>query len=157
MKTALVERTVDLSTGEVVSETATSTITEADDEPDYVKLYVSAWVAFKNVKGVNTSLVVQLLPFMAYADKRQVLFLNSAVKRMIARRLGWSEPTALKRFAAELRKLENAKILIHADRDMWVVNPELVGRGSWRDIRQLRATFNVIGPGAGGVDVETGM
>lgn len=153
MTTATVERTVDSFSGEVLSQTVTTR--EKSDEPDYVKLYIAAWASFKDLKGVNSAFVAKLLPFMAYANQKQVLALNSAIKRMIAADLGWSEKTALKRFSTELKLLEKAGVLVHVGRDMWCVNPELVGKGSWHDIKALRATFEVIGPKAGTVTVET--
>lgn len=150
---AAIERTVDSDTGEVVSQAVTTIDREA--EPDYVKLYVRAWCEFKEIKGVNTTFLAHLLPYMTYASRGQRIYLAPLMKREIASELGWAEKTALNRFNQELRKLVKQGVLKHDGTDAYTVNPELVGKGSWRDIKALRATFEVIGPNAGKVTVET--
>lgn len=150
---ATVERTVDSATGEVVSQAVTTVDREA--EPDYVKLYVRAWIEFKEIKGINSSLLAHLLPYVTYARQGQRIILSPILKREIAHELGWAEKTALQRFNNELRKLCAQGVLRNVGENTYAVNPELVGKGSWADIKLLRATFNVIGPKAGKVTVET--
>lgn len=152
-KVAVVDRVVDNETGEIVDEKTTLRVTE--QEPDYVKLYVRAWCDFKNIKGINSAFLVHLLPYMTYAEQKQTLYLAPPLKRAIAQRLGWSEKTALNRFNQELRKLVRKGVLTHVGESSYQVNPELVGKGNWADIKKLRATFHVIGPDAGNVEVES--
>lgn len=113
------------------------------EEPDYVKLYLNAWCVFKEVKGVNIKLLYQILPFMTYSEDQQLICFTTYLKKEIARKLEWSEKSALNRFNQELRKMCSTKVLKKIDRDTYQVNPELIGRGSWKDILKLRATFNL--------------
>lgn len=150
---AVIDRTVDADTGELLDER--TTLRKTESEPDYVKLYVRAWCDFKDIKGVNTSFLAHLLPYMTYAAKGQRIYLAPPLKREIASELGWSDKTALNRFNQELRKLVKCGVLTHIGESSYAVNPELVGKGSWADVKRLRATFEVIGPDAGKVEVET--
>lgn len=152
-KVAAIERTVDSDSGELLDEKVR--IREAEAEPDYVKLYIRAWLDFKEIKSVNTVFLAHLLPYMTYANKKQRIYLAPPLKREIAEELGWSPKTALNRFNQELRKLVRKGVLSHVGESAYQVNPELVGKGSWADIKELRATFHVIGEDAGKVDVET--
>ena len=129
-------------TGEV---TAESTVIKRirNDEPDFVKLYINAWCEFKQVKGINTAFLLHLLPSMTYANNGQFIFTNAALKRQIAEELNWSIKTACNRGATELKKLCNAGILKKIENGKYQVNPELIGKGEWKDIRKLRATFNL--------------
>lgn len=153
---ATLERVVDADSGEVIREVSRTTeVIPSSSEPDYVKLYVKAWCEFKDIKGINSAFLVQLLPYMTYARQGQVIFLAPLLKREIAEQLGWAESDALNRCNKELKKLVKCGILSHVGTNAYAVNPELVGKGNWADIKTLRATFSVMGPDAGTVQVVT--
>ena len=133
--------TVDLKTGEVLEESVQRII--HSDEPDWVKLYVKAWCDFKNVKGINSQFLYNLLPYMSYADEGQYIFITPFLKRQIAKKLKWKSHSALQVFNNNLRKLVQQNVLKHLDTNTYQVNPELIGKGEWKDIRRLRATFNL--------------
>lgn len=125
-------------------------------EPDFIKLYIEAWTQFKGIKGVSTKVFVALLPYMTYADVSgegggQLIVLNAHIKRQICAELGYS---SLKALDNELSKLTKEQVITRVGTGTYQVNPELVGRGNWHDIKALRATFHVIGPDAGKVTVE---
>ena len=112
-------------------------------EPDHVKLYVSAWCAFKNINNVSTKLLVNLLPYMKYADEGQKIYLNAELKRDISKKIGWKEKSALTRFSSEISKLVKAGVLFRHGASTFVVNPQLVGKGSWKSIQELIAEFHL--------------
>lgn len=121
-----------------------TTIRYKTTEPDYVKLYIEAWCAFKGAgKNVNTNFLYHLLPYMTYAQEKQLIFLNAYIKQIIAEQLNWSEATLQNRFNVELNKLIRKKILKRVATSTYMVNPELIGRGEWKDIKNLQATFNL--------------
>ena len=132
---------INQETGQIIEEEKEVSI--KSDEPDYVKLYLNAWCVFKDVKGVNLKLLYKILPYMTYAENEQLICFTSYLKKEIAKNLDWSEKSSLNRFNQELKKMCNAGVLKKIDRDTYQVNPELVGRGSWKDILKLRATFNL--------------
>lgn len=141
-KKVIENRTVlNQETGVVIEEEREITI--KTDEPDYVKLYLNAWCIFKDIKGVNLKVLYKILPFMTYAENEQLICFTSYLKKEIAKSLEWAEKSALNRFNQELKKMCDAGVLKKIDRDTYQVNPELIGRGAWKDINKLRATFNL--------------
>lgn len=142
-KKTLIKEIINAESGELLNTEATQINTRIDDEPDYVKFYIRAWCDFKNIKGINTNFLYQLLPFMTFAEKRQIISVGPFLKKEIAAELGWSEKTSLNRVAKEFKKLCNAGVLKQLDTCSFQVNPELIGRGSWKDIKRLRATFDL--------------
>lgn len=159
-----IEKTRDVrdETGEIIAETTSISTSRSypSDEPEFVKLYVKAWCAFKDVKSVNTAFLYELLPFMTFAndEQAQVIGLTPYYREKIGIKLGWSAGkdgrSLTKRFSNELNKLCKSGILAKLATNTYQVNPELVGKGYWSDIKALRATFNVIGERAGTVDVS---
>ena len=113
------------------------------EEPNYVKFYIDAWCAFKDIKGVNTRFLYQLLPFMSYAADQQLICITAYIKRQISHILGWSEKSALNRFSQEIARLCQKKVLRRIDTNTYQVNPELIGKGPWKDIQRLRPMFNL--------------
>lgn len=140
----LIEETekVDLTTGKITTEQTIIKRVRAD-EPKYIKLYLNAWCDFKEIKGINIAFLYYLLPAMTYASEHQTIYTNSAMKKNIAKNLGWSEKTATQRASLEIRKLCKAGVLKKIQNGEYQVNPELIGKGDWKDIRKLRATFNL--------------
>lgn len=130
---------VDGESGEVVQQE--TQVTFRTTEPDYVKLYIDAWCAFRDIKKVNSTFLYCILPYMTYAEEGQIIGLTSLAKRRIARKLEWKEQYALQNCAKELRKLCVAGILKKIDASNFIVNPDLIGKGEWKDIKNLRATF----------------
>ena len=137
------ERTIDSSTGEIIEEW--SQARWKNEEPPYVKLYIEAWCVFKNMKGVNASLLYLLLPHMQYAagEDGQTLTLAAAQKKRIAEKLGWGMGSYIQRFSKEMKKLCDAGALVKLGQNYYRVNPELIGRGEWKDIRRLKPQFDL--------------
>ena len=158
MPTAIMEKqeTKDLMTGEITESTErVYSTTRLPEEPKFIKLYLNAWCAFKDIKGVNNSFLFQCLQYMTYAAEQQVISFSPFIKKQIARNLNWSEKTALNRCNLEIRKLTKANIFKSLGDGAYQVNPQLVGKGYWKDIYKLQATFNVLGEKQGTVDVKT--
>ncbi len=115
------------------------------DEPDYVKFYIRAWCDFKAIKGINTNFLYSILPYMSYANEElgQIISLSTFIKEQIAQKLGWKATTVRNRFADEFAKLCKQNVLKRVGKNAYQVNPELIGKGQWKDIRKLKATFNL--------------
>lgn len=159
MPASTIERTHTVVTdvdGTVLSEredTTTYNVIPASTEPDYVKLYIGAWCEFKGVSGLRPTdkdVLVRLMRVMSYARDGQIIYVNASLKRDIAADLDVS----LSAINMAITRLTKTVVLKRIDTAKYQVNPELVGRGNWADIRRLRATFDVIGPDAGRVTVE---
>lgn len=138
-----IDRTLDYETGEILEIQGQTWVSDYPSEPDFVKLYIKAWCAFKNVKDVNTSFLYALLPYMTYAKNEQLITLSSTIKKRIADELHWSQKHLQQRFNTELEKLIKYGIIKRLGRGTYQVNPELIGKGEWKDIAKLRATFHL--------------
>lgn len=147
-------REVSEETGDIRREVQhTTEVIPASDEPDYVKLYIRAWCDFKGLDGLRPSdrdVLRYLLPYMGFANDGQLIFVNASMKRLIAERTGLNTRSV----SNSLYRLAGCGVLRHVSTGAFAVNPELIGKGSWRDIKQLKATFYVTGPKAGTVEPE---
>lgn len=117
------------------------------NEPRHVKLYLDAVCVLKELTGVNTKFLCELLPYMKYSNDdtncEQLIVLNSYVRKNIAEKLNWKRDTATKRVSKELNSLCKKNLLHKLANNTYMVNPNIFGRGSWKDIRCLReATFD---------------
>ena len=112
------------------------------EEPDYIKLYVSAALEFNNVSCSNAPLMAELLKYVTYADDNeyggQMIFLNYSLKKKICEKLKYAEVT----FRKNLQKLCDGKMIRKVDRDTYQLNPYIFGKGDWNSIKNLRASFD---------------
>jgi hypothetical protein len=136
------DRVVDGVTGEVLKDEQvvheTQVTYERNPEPDFVKVYLDHIAEF--VKAPKSSMRVfwLLTQYMSYAQDKQRIYLNSAMKRDIANQLNVTVDYVTKSITA----LVKHEILKRVDRGTYAVNPKYVGRGKWTDIKQLRAEFD---------------
>lgn len=110
-------------------------------EPAFIKLYLDCLGIFTSNAGLDKSLndmLLETLKYMSYADNEQVIFLNSAVKARICKATGKS----MARFNQTLTIWVKEKVLKRVDRGAYQVNPWIFGKGDWRDIEHMRATFS---------------
>ncbi len=126
--------------GEVIQ---SKTIYKGQTEPSYVKLYLDCLLTFKGLaKGLNP-ILLELLRYMSYADVDgehggQIIYTNRAMKKRIADNLGVS----VKRIEQVLTQLIRANIFSRIDVGTYQVNPSIFGKGEWKDIKNIRATFD---------------
>jgi len=134
--------TIDHETGEVLKE-ETATHIRISSEPNYIKLYINTLLAFKDLPKTLNPILLEFLTYMTYADigsKRggQIIMTNSYMKKNIAENLNLTLDSINK----GLFKLEKAKIFKRIDLGTYQVNPHLFGKGEWKDIKAIRATFD---------------
>lgn len=134
------ERTVSEETGEVLQ---LKTVYKTQTEPEYVKLYIDCMLTVKGLrKGLNP-IFLAFLPYMSYADINgqgggQVIFVNKAMKEIIAKQLKLGIDSINK----ALSEFTKAGIFKRLTVGTYQVNPNIVGRGDWSDIKNIRATFD---------------
>jgi predicted transcriptional regulator len=134
------EHIVSQETGEVIT---SKTVYKTQTEPEYIKLYIDCLFTVKGVrKGLNP-IFLAFLPYMSYADINgqgggQVIFINKAMKDIIAKKLGLGIDSINK----ALSELTKAGIFKRLTVGTYQVNPNIVGKGEWKDIKNIRATFD---------------
>jgi len=134
--------TVDLSSGEVIKTYTESVIGK---EPDFIKLYLDDIAMLNNVPKRANGVLYELLAMMDYKNR---IVLNSAIKQEIAEDL----KIAVKTIDNTLNLLLKEGILIRRGTGLFIGNPNLFGKGEWKDIRSLRMSITY---GKGGRVIET--
>lgn len=134
--------TVNHDTGEVTREEETTHL-KISNEPNYIKLYINTLLAFKELPKTLNPLLLELLSCMGYADPSlknggQLIVLNSYVKKQMAEKLN----TKINTIEKSITSLTKAKLLRRIGTGTYQVNPNLFGKGEWKDIKAIRATFD---------------
>lgn len=135
-------RIIDDATGEVLDETTQVTTRELrfEQEPDYVKLYIETLSVFRDMKQTSGKVFYELVKLMSYAEYEQLVYLNPTLRKNIQKNLGIKQSM----FDKSLKELRDKGLIKKVANNTFSVNPCYVGRGKWKDIRRLRATFDFI-------------
>lgn len=134
------EHIISQETGEIMQ---AKTVYKAQTEPEYVKLYIDCILTVKGLrKGLNP-IFVAFLKYMSYADVGeesggQIIFVNKTMKELIAKQL----EIGLYSVDKALGELTKAGIFKRIATGTYQVNPNIVGKGEWKDIKNIRATFD---------------
>ena len=126
-----VEKTVDLTTGEIVTE---KFIQEgwSDKEPNYVKLYIDNLILLNGLPKGTSDTIFELLKYMSYEN---TIILNSFIKKEIANSLGFKTIQSLDN---NINKLVKKGIIERIGRGTYRANAFIFGKGDWNDIKQIR-------------------
>lgn len=134
------EEHVVTDTGKIVS---AKTVYNIKTEPEYVKLYINCVLTLNGLRKGLSNIFLAFLPYMSYADVNsidggQVIFINKAMKNIIAKKLNIGIES-INKAISEFTKVGLFKRLSVG---MYQINPNIVGRGEWKDIKNIRATFD---------------
>ena len=138
------ETVVDYTTGEIVSESRTETYTKkVGKEPPYVKLYLDHLSRFKGLQLSLNPILAQLLQKTSYADENDpeggmILYLNKPLKSDIAKKCGLS----LTRVDHAVTQFVKKGYMRRLDLGKYQFNAHFFGKGEWKDIENIRATFD---------------
>ncbi|MDY4500867.1 replication/maintenance protein RepL [Fusobacterium gastrosuis] len=133
---------VDHQTGEV-----TQSIKETEfinsKEPNYIKLYVDTLLTFKNLSKSLNPILLEFLKYMSYASIAdgtggQIIYVNAHMKKLIANATGLK----IDRINKALTEFVKANVFKRIATGTYQVNPYLFGKGEWKDIKSIRATFD---------------
>jgi len=126
----------DKETGEITSHTK-SEVTAYESEPPYIKMYIKDVVRLKDLPAGSSKVLFQLLSRMGYNN---TIATYKPFKKLIASDLGLS----LSYIEDCISMFIKAGLLIRVDRGMYMADPDLFARGSWKDIKELRLaiTYN---------------
>ena len=139
MKRVLRENTtVDTQTGEVLKR---ETTVQFSKEPGFVKLYFDCLGVYIKNDGLSASLndmLLEVLHRASYAQDGQIVHLGAYDKEQIYK----ATHKSMRRLEQAITTWVKNRVLIRVARGIYQVNPFIFGRGDWRDIANLRATFN---------------
>ena len=121
-------------TGEISMSEITNTFV-VDKEPDFIKLYISDISRLNDLPKGMDPILLELIKGLGYNN---VIAAYKPIKLMICKQLGIS--------MSYLNKAINTfyvkGIFIRLARGIYIADPELFGRGSWKDIKQLRLVID---------------
>lgn len=116
---------------------------KTQSEPDFIKLYIDCVFTVKGIrKGINP-IFLAFLEHMSYVSTDdefggQLIYVNKMMKEQIAKKLGLGIDSINK----SLSELTKHGIFKRVGVGTYQVNPNIVGRGEWKDIKNIRATFD---------------
>ena len=119
--------------GEVIRESKLE-VAQFESEPPYVKLYLQDIGRLNGLTSTEQRLVYVLVHNMGWNN---VVPAYKPIKEEIAKSLGVSYNT----IEAAIKGLTRKGILIRRERGFYYMNPYLFGRGSWKDIKEIRLTI----------------
>ncbi len=122
--------TIDGATGEVTEIQKVQSYS-IEQEPPFVKLYLSDIVRLKELPPATSTVLHAILQVMNYQSK---VMLMGFIKKEMCENLGMSMNTLNK----AIDNLHKSGILIRIATGYYVVDPELFGKGSWKDIKNIR-------------------
>lgn len=144
-------RIVDRQTGEITAEhTETIQVGYVDAEPQYIKVYLDCLLKFKGLGSSLNPILLALCRHMNFADKDQIVFVNKYVKELICEECG----VKIKRVEQAIKQFTETGLLKRKARGVYLVNPYIISRGKWEDVKKLRATFDFI---TGEFEVESNV
>lgn len=135
------ERTlINNETGEIIKQEFTH---KKGTEPTFIKLYIDCLCDFKGLSKSLNPILLELLKYMTYASTLdpsggQIIYLNAALKQNIAKSTGKS----VKRIEQAITNFVKSGIFKRIATATYQVNAKLFGRGDWKDIKNIRATFD---------------
>lgn len=137
-----INQVTDMTTGEVVREES-EVMLPKESEPEYIKLYLDCVCTFKGLNKALSPILIAFCSYMTWADskhEKQVIFMNSYTKEQVGNDVG----VTVDRVNQALRDITKADIFrkIQGKRGVYEVNPYIIARGKWSDIKNLRANFD---------------
>lgn len=141
-------QTISTETGEIF-EDDTEKQTKIGKEPPFIKVYTDCMLVLNNI---DTALSAPLIAFgnhMTFANDKSLAFrhvvrTDSLVRADVANRCGVSDVMVKK----WIKKFVEAEIFIpivdnqgKRKRGVYYVNPWVIGKGEWKDIKKLRGEF----------------
>lgn len=141
-------QTISTETGEILEDDLEKQ-TKIGKEPPFIKVYTDCMLVLNNI---DTALSAPLIAFgnhMTFANDKSLAFrhvvrTDSLVRADVANRCGVSDIMVKK----WIKKFVEAEIFIpivddhgKRKRGVYYVNPWVIGKGEWKDIKKLRGEF----------------
>lgn len=139
-KVTKVENTTIIDENGVIKSHETSQTYLAESEPYYVKLYLNDIVRIHGLPPSSNKVLLALIASMGYNN---MVVLISTNKRIMCERLGIKMNT----FNKCLVELKKEGLIQSIDRSCYFIDPNIVGRGKWEDIKSLRTVITYTSEG----------
>jgi hypothetical protein len=132
-----------VSEGGVVKSHTRKTVIQFPKEPPFIKLYLDDVNRLYELPNNSTALLYELIKRLDYDG---FITLNSTTKKMIGQRAGVSTG----HIDNYLSKLVKKDIFRREGRGTYAPNPDIFGRGDWREIYKKRSAWLKVSYGENG-------
>lgn len=105
-----------------------------ESEPPYVKLYISDIVKLSGLPVYVNDVLLHLVKNMGYNN---IVPMYKPIKELISNELGIKLNTINK----AIQELNDKGILVRMHRGLYMLDPMIFGRGSWKDVKKIRMTI----------------
>ncbi len=108
-------------------------------EPEYVKLYFSDIASLMHLTAPATKVLLALIKHLKYNN---MAILSASVRDEMTKDMGYKKgSTSLKN---SLSALVRSGIALNPNRNEYILDPRLFGRGKWNDIIANRKKFEMV-------------
>jgi hypothetical protein len=138
---------IDAATGAILS-TRTQQKVKSTTEPDFIKIYYKSMLAVQGVEEVPLEFVLALSSVITYSNnpKSPVYFYNNAANRKIISECCMNKkgmPISDNMVARHINSAVKMGLLFKTqNRGIYEVNPCMIARGRWENIKGLQAKFD---------------
>lgn len=128
-----------------------------DSEPDYIKIYVGTQLCLNSLDPNLAPIIIAFSPFMSYANDSQythMIMLSETVFEYVADylKISYGRAKQMPRklvdagiFIPIMKRVEKDGIITQKKkRGQYFVNPWVVAKGSWKDIKKLRQEIDFV-------------
>lgn len=123
----------DYTTGEVKEHKKSHTVA-IEQEPAFIKLYLADICKLEGIKAKGNEILLKLLEHTNYNNE---ILLPKAIRERIENQLNLPKNVLNNHLSALCKK----EILMRLGTGLYLLNPELFGRGSWKDIKEIRVQW----------------
>ena len=148
---------IDLDTGEMNRIVEDEFKGYIDQEPDYIKIYVGTQLCLQKLDPNLAPYIIAFGPYMTYANDSQythMVHTDVTVRRGVARYLGVTDDRVKQIIKLLItngifipiidRVEQNGVITNKQRRGIYFVNPWVVAKGSWKDLKKLRQEIDFV-------------
>ncbi len=136
----------DDGTGEII-ESKRQEISQFEKEPPYVKIYLEDIGKLNGLNNSEQKILNELVHNMGYGN---IIPSYKPVKEMMAKKINMPYNTLDK----GIKELNKKGILIRKARGLYVMDPNIFGRGTWSDIKKIRMVIDYNEDGSKSINTD---
>lgn len=130
---------INIQTGEIVT-LAKQTVKITSLEPEYIKLYYQAMMAVANISEIPLNFLLALSSQISFTnDKKPMYFYSNSVTQQKISQYCNIKKTMTNEYLK--RCVEKGVLFKTEKRGIYEVNPWLIAKGKWENIKELQANF----------------
>jgi hypothetical protein len=124
-----------VSTSKTSEQTIKQTI--KNDEPDFIKLYLNALTPLYSLEGLQNKVLIEFVKLMGYDN---IVDMNLRKWNLLASNLNISVQVARNKISQLCKN--HSDIVKSLGEGAYFISPEVFGKGTWQNIKQIRAIFS---------------